>query len=532
MKPVFEKPKIFISHGRAGESLNVFRSFLESLNFEVIVVVDEPSSGMALSQKVKSFIKESDCILVLATPDNKDEVSDAYQPRANVSHEIGFAEALSKPIIYLKHNEVTFGTNYSDKVWISFSSQDYHTAYKQIIDEAKKLNLLSIVGKINKESIKSEIVEKTLRLVDILNINDSDIKSNILYNLGLALYRKSNELTEVETREFFDFYPEYTQTCAYDGYKNENLYGAIRLLSFSLQISPVSSRKADYIAMLCDALYVGEGMLDEDIKKEINTLLIEEVRDCSLFNDERHVRKIDFYLEILNDVNRKLFWGHASHTEEINSELVDKLKWFLFAIYSGNGVDPKLFGKIEGFPVFLGASQPAPTESERFRFKTALEEKTENAEGNEKRLMFRFLAKHFREEDIEGCLAVIRHGDEDTTSRILWILGEALVSLTPLLTAAFLDIFRGKNHKLIGVLATVLGKIQTNKFNDQLIEALADFDFKSRRRIVWAMGKIQSLEFVEVLGGLEVEENNYALKEEVEKTLSVLALKNNSITKA
>jgi len=80
MKPVFEKSKIFISHGRAGESLNVFRSFLESLNFEVVVVIDEPSSGMALSQKVKSFIEESDCILVLATPDNKDEVSGSYQP--------------------------------------------------------------------------------------------------------------------------------------------------------------------------------------------------------------------------------------------------------------------------------------------------------------------------------------------------------------------------------------------------------------------------------------------------------------------
>lgn len=39
------------------------------------------------------------------------------------------------------------------------------------------------------------------------------------------------------------------------------------------------------------------------------------------------------------------------------------------------------------------------------------------------------------------------------------------------------------------------------------------------------MGKIQSLEFVEVLEGLEVEENNFALKDEVEKTMSVLGAK-------
>ena len=97
MKPVFEKPKIFISHGYAGDSLNIFRSFLESLEFEVIVVIDEPSSGMTLSDKVKSYIHESDCIVVIATPDNKDEATSTFQPRANVSHEIGCAEALEKP---------------------------------------------------------------------------------------------------------------------------------------------------------------------------------------------------------------------------------------------------------------------------------------------------------------------------------------------------------------------------------------------------------------------------------------------------
>ena len=522
MKPVFEKSKIFISHGHAGESLNVFRSFLESLNFEVVVVIDEPSSGMALSQKVKSFIEESDCILVLATPDNKDKVSGAYQPRANVSHEIGYSEALSKPIIYLKHEDVTFGTNYSDKVWISFSNQDYHTAYKQIIEEIKKLNLLSIVGKINKESMKSEIIDKILRLVDILNIKDPGVKSNILYNLGLALYRKSEELTDVETREFFEFYPEYTQTCAYDGYKNENLDGAIRLLSFSLQLNPLSSRKADYIAMLSDALYVGEGMLDEDIKKELNALLIEEARDGSLFHDKRHIRKVGFYLEILDNENRKLFWGHASNVEEINQELVRDLKGFVFSVFSSNDTNTALFNKPQGFPDFLSFQNFSTSGPEGFRFKTALEEKIENAEKNEKRLIFRFLSKYFKKEDIEDCVEAIKHGNEDTTSRVLWLLGEARASVSPALTVAFLDIFKSKKHRLIGVLATALGKIGTNKFNDHLIEALADFDFNSRRRIIWAMGKIRSPEFAEALAGLDVEENNFALKEELDNTLRVL----------
>ena len=523
MKPVFEKPKIFISHGHAGESLNIFRSFLEALEFDVVVVIDEPSSGMALSEKVKSFIKESDCIIVLATPDNKDETTGSYQPRANVSHEIGYAEALSKPIIYLKHKDVNFGTNYSDKVWISFSINDYHTAYKQIIEETKKINLLSIVGKINKESIKSEIIDKALRLVDILNIKDPAIKSNILYELSLALYRKSEELTNVETQDFFEFYPEYTQTCAYDGYKNENLDGAIRLLSFSLQLNPVSSRKVDYISMLSDALYVGEGMLDEDIKKELNSLLMEEARNGSLFSDKKHIDKIVFYLEILNEKNRTLFWGHASNSNEISPELVLGLKKFIISLFSGHSDGSSIFKKPKGFPTFLSADQPIPIKLEEFHFKTKLEEKLENAQENEKRLIFRFLSQHIKDEDIDGCVAIIKNEVDDIASRVLWVIGEARLNACSKLIVTFEEIFESKNHKLIGVLATAIGKIGTNKFNDQLIKSLKDFDFKSRRRIIWCMGRLRSPEFKDVLVDLEPEDNNYALKEELDSSLMAFA---------
>lgn len=525
MKPVFEKPKIFISHGHAGESLNIFRSFLETLEFEVVVVIDEPSSGMALSEKVKIFIKESDCILVLATPDNKEEATDTYQPRANVSHEIGYAEALSKPIIYLKHKDVNFGTNYSDKVWIPFLTNDYHTAYKQIIEETKKLNLLSIVGKINKESIKSEIIDKVLRLVDILNIKDPIIKSNILYELSLALYKKSEELTSLETKDFFEFYPEYTQTCAYDGYKNENLDGAIRLLSFSLQLNPVSSRKVDYISMLSDALYVGEGMLDEDIKKELNSLLMEEARDGSLFSDKRHIGKIVFYLEILNDENRTLFWGHASNAKEISQELVLNLKKFIFSLFRGSNADFSNFEKPTGFPTFLSFDQSIPIKIEEYRFKTKLEEKLENGQENEKKLMFRFLSKHINEDDVNGCIAIIKNGVEDIVIRVLWLIGEARFNVCSKLIVTFEEIFDSKNHKLIGVLATAIGKIGTNKFNDRLIKSLKDFDFESRRRIIWSMGRLKSHEFKDVLADIKVEGNNYALKEELDSSLMAFAEK-------
>jgi len=66
-------------------------------------------------------------------------------------------------------------------------------------------------------------------------------------------------------------------------------------------------------------------------------------------------------------------------------------------------------------------------------------------------------------------------------------------------------------------------EIGTNKFNDHLIKSLKDFDFKSRRRIIWCMGRLKSPEFKEVLTVLEVEDNNFALKEELDTSLMALA---------
>ncbi len=524
MKPVFEKPKIFISHGHAGESLNIFRSFLESLEFEVIVVIDEPSSGMALSQKVKAFIQESDCVLVIATPDNKDEATSTFQPRANVSHEIGYAEALAKPIIYLKHNDVSFGTNYSDKVWIAFSEKEYHDAYQQIIEETKKIKLLSIVGKINKESVKSEIIEKSLRLVDILNIKDSTIKSNILYELSLALYEKSEVLTDAETRDFFHFYPEYTQTCAYDGYKNENLDGAIRLMSFSLQLNPLSSRKVDYISMLSDAIYIGEGMLDEDIKKELNALLMEEARNGNLFRNEKHIEKVGFYLDVLSNENRPLFWGHAANTREISPDLVTYLKHLIIGLFGCQGAKLPQSNKPSGFPTFLSTNQPDWL-LDGFQFKTQLEEKLESAVENEKRLIFRFLSKHVTDEDSDGCISIIANGTEDLAASTIWVIGEAGLIINEKMVKTFEDVFDRKNHRLIGILATAIGKLGTNQFNDRLISSLRDFEFDSRRRIVWCMGRLASPEFKEVLENLNVEENNFAFKKELSCALTELSEK-------
>lgn len=106
---------------------------------------------------------------------------------------------------------------------------------------------------------------------------------------------------------------------------------------------------------------------------------------------------------------------------------------------------------------------------------------------------------------------------------MLWVIGEARLNACSKLIVTFEEIFESKNHKLIGVLATAIGKIGTNKFNDQLIKSLKDFDFKSRRRIIWCMGRLRSPEFKDVLVDLEPEDNNYALKEELDSSLMAFA---------
>ena len=426
-----------------------------------------------------------------------------------------------QPIIYIKHNDVNFGSNYSDKVWIAFSEEEYHHALRQIIEETKKLRLLSIVGKINKDSVKSEIVEKTLRLVDILNVKDSEIKANILYNLSLSLYKSSSELTEKETKDFFDFYPEYSQTCAYDGYKNENLDGAIRLMSFSLQLYPLSSRKVDYISMLSDSLYLGEGMLDEDIRKELNSLLMEEARNGNIFSRKPHFDKIGFYLEILSNENRPLFWGHATHAKNISQDVVNWIKRLIIGCFAKNKEELPAHEKPYGFPTFLSTSNPFRN-AEKYEFKTELEQKLEDSSDNEKRLIFRFLSQWLTDADVDECITLLGSENKDVASKTIWAIGEAKLSVNAKMMQAFNDIFDCKDHSLIGVLATTIGKLEIQNFNDQLVHALEDFNFSSRRRIIWCMGRLASPEFRELLQSLEIEEHNYALKDEIGRTLKAL----------
>ena len=95
--------KIFISHSTKYQHIcDHFEDLLRSRGFEPVVVEKMTDSGRGWSpnEKVRYFMDYCDAVLVLATPD--DEVRGKFQPRQNVIHEIGLAEALSKNVIYLQ----------------------------------------------------------------------------------------------------------------------------------------------------------------------------------------------------------------------------------------------------------------------------------------------------------------------------------------------------------------------------------------------------------------------------------------------
>jgi len=123
------------------------------------------------------------------------------------------------------------------------------------------------------------------------------------------------------------------------------------------------------------------------------------------------------------------------------------------------------------------------------------------------------------EKDIDGCIALVTNGTIDVASQTIWAIGEANLPVNAKMMKAFNDIFDRREHALIGVLATTIGKLRIQNFNDRLVHALADFDFNSRRRIIWCMGRLIKPEFKELLQSLDVEESNYTLKDELNQAL-------------
>jgi predicted nucleotide-binding protein len=133
--------RVFISHAGQTNVLARIESFIRSIGLYPIVVARGPSEGLSVDALVDKRMNESDCAIILATSD--EAVSKRKQPRPNVLHEIGLAQAkFGDKVIYLKEEGCEFPSNVNPKVWENFTRDNLEFAFEKIAKELRAFDLL------------------------------------------------------------------------------------------------------------------------------------------------------------------------------------------------------------------------------------------------------------------------------------------------------------------------------------------------------------------------------------------------------
>lgn len=137
-------PKVLIAHGGKTSARDKLEQYLKELGITPLIVEDQPTEGKAVDVKVEHYIERADCAIILATADDK--VGEKLQPRQNVIHEIGLAQAkFPKKIIYLLEEKAEFPSNINPKVWESFTQECMDKAFIAIARELTAFGLLKTV---------------------------------------------------------------------------------------------------------------------------------------------------------------------------------------------------------------------------------------------------------------------------------------------------------------------------------------------------------------------------------------------------
>ncbi len=139
------QPKCFISHSGVTSALTKVEQFLNALGVEPLIVKDQPSSGKNIYDKVTKYLSDSDCVLILATKDDKQKGKLRY-PGGNVLHEIGLAQKTHRDkIIYLLEQGAEFPSNINAQVRERFTQANMEEAFKCIVTEMVAFKLLKAV---------------------------------------------------------------------------------------------------------------------------------------------------------------------------------------------------------------------------------------------------------------------------------------------------------------------------------------------------------------------------------------------------
>jgi len=140
-------PKAFIAHGGKSGVLDKLREFIQALGIDPLIVELLPTKGMSVDDKVKKYIHEADCGIVLATRGGIiDKKSEKQHPRLNVIDEFERLRAVfpDKTILLLEKG-VDLPSNIAGLTYEPFVRQSMDRAFTAIARELRDMKILKAV---------------------------------------------------------------------------------------------------------------------------------------------------------------------------------------------------------------------------------------------------------------------------------------------------------------------------------------------------------------------------------------------------
>lgn len=143
------KPKAFIAHGGKSGVLDKLREFIQALGIDPIIVELSPSRTMSVDDKVKKYMQEADCGIVLATKGgivDKSGKREKQHPRLNVIDEFERLRAIfpDRTILLLEQG-VELPSNIAGLTHERFARQSMDTAFTAIARELTDIGILKAV---------------------------------------------------------------------------------------------------------------------------------------------------------------------------------------------------------------------------------------------------------------------------------------------------------------------------------------------------------------------------------------------------
>ena len=119
--------------------VQLVQDFLGALGLGPVVVRDRPNLNLSVNEKVRFYMALCTGAVALATVEDE-TIANEQRTRPNVENEIGMLQAapnIGSRIIYLKEPNVTFASNYQEKVWIPFTKERVQDSFINIAKELR-----------------------------------------------------------------------------------------------------------------------------------------------------------------------------------------------------------------------------------------------------------------------------------------------------------------------------------------------------------------------------------------------------------